>query len=66
MKLEWTEELSVGVKVIDVQHKHFIDLINRTFEVYQSLELRNSLPQILDELITYTALVAILAILLSV
>ncbi len=50
--IEWSDDYSVGVDLIDSQHKHFIGILN---ELYECLETSNTqkLPSILKELATY-------------
>jgi len=52
--LEWTDELSVGVELIDEQHKYFIGLINRLVEVVEKKEPRSVSDMVLQELRNYT------------
>ncbi len=51
--LEWDQKLSVGVENIDLQHRYFIDLINRL-----SIELagqdKDYQAKLIDELSGYT------------
>jgi methyl-accepting chemotaxis protein/hemerythrin len=51
---EWTENLSVGVTIIDEQHKYFIGLINRLSEVTDKHESTQVINDILKELRNYT------------
>lgn len=53
MTLMWREQLSVGNNVIDSDHKHLIEIINR---VEQSMVLKNrpALTGALDELVQYS------------
>ena len=50
--IKWDDSYSVGVKVIDDQHKHFIGLIN---DVYKVLESKNTkkLPDVIADLTDY-------------
>lgn len=36
MRMEWTEEYSVGVKEIDEQHKYFFRMLNDIFDIFYS------------------------------
>ncbi|MFM8332296.1 MAG: bacteriohemerythrin [Candidatus Methylumidiphilus sp.] len=52
---EWSDELSVGIEEIDVQHKMLVELVNRLYE--ESIVHRASievLEDILNELVEYT------------
>jgi hemerythrin-like metal-binding protein len=51
--VDWTPKLSVGMKDIDEQHKHFIDLINKTKEAVDAHAPRNAQKKILDDLVGY-------------
>ena len=53
MALMWREQLSVGNNVIDSDHRHLIEIINR---VEQSMVLKNrlALTGALDELVQYS------------
>jgi hemerythrin-like metal-binding protein len=53
MSFEWTEELSVHVKVIDEQHKRFIQIINKLYESNNNLRIEKDLGAIIEELIEY-------------
>lgn len=53
MNIKWTEDLAVGVEVIDDQHKHFLGIIN---ELYDAISENNSkvvIGKILEELDGY-------------
>ncbi|MBI2311888.1 MAG: hemerythrin family protein [Betaproteobacteria bacterium] len=51
---EWSNELSVGVKEIDEQHKRLIDYINVLHDAVEAGENRESVEKLLDDLIKYT------------
>jgi hemerythrin-like metal-binding protein len=53
MSIEWTEELSVHVKLIDEQHKHFIGIINKLYKANENLTIKKDLPVLISELIEY-------------
>ena len=53
MSIQWTEELSVHVKIIDEQHKHFIGIINSLYKAYEDLKIKNELASIVNELVNY-------------
>ena len=52
---EWTDDLSVGIEEIDVQHKLLVELVNRLYEetIVHQAELP-VLDEILNELVEYT------------
>jgi len=52
-KLEWTDDLSVGVVEIDAQHKKEVELVNSLAE---NMADRDKAGQILDEMIEHTKL----------
>jgi hemerythrin len=50
--MEWSDKLSVNVKIIDKQHKHFIGIINELFEAMQ-YDKKDAVAKIIDELVAY-------------
>jgi len=53
MGLQWREQLSVGNDLIDSDHKHLIDIINRADQSLQAMS-RAGLMAALDELFKYS------------
>ncbi len=51
--LTWTDDLSVGIEVIDGQHKRIVDYINQLHEAHVTGE-KELLNRVLEELIDYT------------
>lgn len=51
---EWTESMSVGVDLIDSDHKALIDLINLLHESISGERSTQSLQDVFDRLIAYT------------
>jgi len=51
--LVWSEKLSVGMNDIDAQHKHFIDIINKTNDAVDTGAPRGAQKKVLDDLIGY-------------
>ena len=49
----WKQDYSVGVEIIDDQHKHFIDIFNRLYSIIQQGQT-TSLDKIIEELVIYT------------
>lgn len=54
MLLEWTKEMSVGVKEIDEQHKKLFSLLNELFDAISTNKLGTIIGDTLDEAIDYT------------
>jgi hemerythrin len=52
--IDWSEQLSVGVLEMDVQHKRLIELINRLYDAMSRGEGGSVLKTIVNELVTYT------------
>lgn len=53
MAIQWNESHSVNVKEIDEQHKNFIRILNKMYDlVYQKID-QAKLKIILDELVAY-------------
>jgi len=53
-KIEWEESYSVGVKIIDNQHKKFFDIINNLISVLGRRVTEGDIKEIIDGLIAYT------------
>ena len=52
--LEWKDTYSVNIAVIDKQHKHLIDIINRLHSAILSGKANDALTDILTDLVYYT------------
>jgi len=52
--MTWNDRLSVGVKVLDDDHKKLVGMINQLFDAIQSGHGKDSLAKILDGLVDYT------------
>lgn len=55
--LEWKESYSVGIELIDSQHKHLFSLGNSALELIKSdssLDKSQEIIQLIDDLIQYT------------
>lgn len=50
--IRWDDKLSVNIKIIDNQHKHFISLINIVYEVLESKNTKK-LPDVIKDLTSY-------------
>ena len=51
--LEWTPELSVGIEVIDAQHKRIVEYINLLHEARLRRD-REAIARVIEELVDYT------------
>ena len=52
--MNWTDKLSVGVAVIDDDHKKLVGMVNELYDAMQSGRGKDSLGRILDGLVQYT------------
>lgn len=52
-KLEWSEEYSVGVKLIDDQHKKMFEVINQLVDTLSSKPTKEKLGEIIKALLEY-------------
>lgn len=52
--LEWTDNLSVGVPLLDEDHRKLIGLINRVYQSVADGDGEQVVKAVLDELIDYT------------
>ena len=50
----WSEDLSVGVKASDDDHKKLIEMLNRLYEGMKSGQGKEVVGKVLDDLIRYT------------
>jgi hemerythrin-like metal-binding protein len=50
----WSDDLSVGVKASDDDHKKLIDMLNRLHEAMKSGQGKDVVGKVLDDLVTYT------------
>lgn len=53
--LQWTEEMSVGVKSIDTDHRLLLGLVNQLSEAIRSGRSQDVISSVLDALLDYTA-----------
>jgi hemerythrin len=53
MPIQWEQSYSVNVREIDDQHKNFIDLLNRSYNLINSGSNKENLKSILADLISY-------------
>ena len=52
--MTWSDELSVGIKVIDDDHKKLVDMLNQLHEGMAAGHGKEAVGKILDELVKYT------------
>lgn len=52
--MTWTDKMSVGVAVLDNDHKKLVDMVNNLFDGIQAGQGKDALGKILDGLIAYT------------
>ncbi len=52
--IEWSNQMSVGVFEIDLQHKKLVGMLNHLFEAMQEGKSSRILKTIIDELVEYT------------
>ena len=52
--MTWTDKLSVGVGVLDEDHKRLVGMVNALYDAMQAGHGKVSLGRILDELVQYT------------
>ncbi len=50
----WSDNLSVGVKASDDDHKKLIDILNRLYDGMKSGQGKDVVGKVLDDLINYT------------
>jgi hemerythrin-like metal-binding protein len=54
VKLEWKDEYSVGVELIDAQHKMFVGIVNELYEAIVTKKEKEALDNIFKQLVAYT------------
>ena len=52
--MTWTEKLSVGVGVLDEDHKRLVGMVNQLYDSMQAGHGKEILGRILDDLVQYT------------
>jgi hemerythrin len=53
MDFIWKDEYSVGVKEIDDQHRHFVDLLSKLYFAISSRQVKQTLAELSQDLIAY-------------
>jgi len=53
-KFIWTEEYSLGIQIIDDQHKHFFEIVNRIYDLLEKKDnSKKEMTDIVAELVDY-------------
>jgi hemerythrin len=52
--MEWNDRLSVGLEMIDNDHKHLVSLVNELHDAVKAARGKEALGHVLDGLISYT------------
>jgi hemerythrin len=52
--MTWTEKLSVGVAVLDEDHKRLVSMVNELYDAMQAGHGKETLGRILNDLVHYT------------
>lgn len=52
-KLEWTEDLSVHVQLLDNQHKYLIDIINKLIDALGQKQSKEVINSVVGDLVLY-------------
>jgi hemerythrin len=53
--VKWNEKLSVGVSIIDDEHKKLVEMLNELYDAMLSKKSEEALGKLLDGLVAYTA-----------
>ena len=53
-KIPWDNAYSIGIKLIDTQHKHLFDLVNKLYVLEGNSNIKEQIRQILYEFNDYT------------
>jgi hemerythrin-like metal-binding protein len=52
--VEWNEKMSVGVSIIDDEHKQLLGMLNQLYDAMQAKQSSDALAKVVDGLIAYT------------
>lgn len=53
-KFVWTEDYNLGINVIDEQHKHFFDIVNKIYDLLESDKIQDDdVRKVVVELMDY-------------
>jgi hemerythrin len=53
--MQWSDELSVNIKLVDDQHKLLVGMLNRIWDALKRDDRNRIMASVLDELIDYTS-----------
>jgi hemerythrin-like metal-binding protein len=53
-RYEWSDEFLLGIKIVDEHHEYLVDLLKRSWDLYEHGAPYAKLADILDELFEYT------------
>jgi hemerythrin len=54
-KFIWTDEYSLGIEIIDKQHQHFFDIVNRVYDLLEGeVQNREKILEVIIELRDYS------------
>ena len=53
--MQWNDRLSVGVEMIDTDHKRLVEMVNELHDGFRAGKGKDALGKVLDGLINYTA-----------
>ena len=53
-KLVWTNQLNIGVEVIDQQHRRILDYINQLDDAHESIFSSKEMGKLIHEVVDYT------------
>lgn len=56
MPIPWSDEYNIGFKIIDEQHKEFVNILNSSYEAIKSGEMEKSFAKVISELGGYAKL----------
>ena len=54
MPIPWTDDLNLGISIIDEQHKNFVAILNRLYKAIDELKTKVEIGDIFDDLVAYT------------
>lgn len=56
MPIQWTSDYKLGIKIIDLQHKRFIGILNMLYEAIHTFNTKEKIPEIFEKLRQYIIL----------
>ena len=54
--MEWTDELSVKIELVDKQHKVLVEMINELYDAVMEIKGQDALKKIINRLVEYTVI----------